>query len=198
MTAETVNLAINNELGAIHYPVVAPDIEARETILAPPESKSEGRIRRAMERLRGRFFASVAIPDDQDECWIWTGCRTSTGYGKASMLNRSLKAHRVSWLIHQGNIPAGLYVCHTCDNRICVNPSHLFLGTDLENIKDAKIKKRFAHGAQNARCQLSASQISQIRDMVFSGVKQVRVSESFGITHQHVSKIINGQRRSFK
>lgn len=198
MSAKKVVAANSNVLGAIHCPAIAPDIEARETIWAPLESKPEGRIRRAMERLRGRFFASVAIPDNQDECWIWTGCRTSTGYGKASMLNRPLKAHRVSWLIHQGDIPAGLYVCHTCDNRICVNPSHLFLGTDLDNIKDAKIKKRFAHGERNARCRLSARQISQIRDMVSSGVKQVRVSESFGITHQHVSKIINGQRRSFK
>jgi len=76
-----------------------------------------------------------------NECWNWTARKDSRGYGLLKILGQQ-KAHRVSWIIHFGEIPEGLYVCHRCDNPSCVNPAHLFTGTAKDNYKDMVNKGR--------------------------------------------------------
>lgn len=94
---------------------------------------------RGESRLPIEHFLKNAIKMESG-CWEWSGTRNSGGYGDIRVDCRTTKAHRYSWEIHNGPIPAGMLVCHKCDNPPCVNPSHLFLGTARDNVNDM-IKK---------------------------------------------------------
>jgi hypothetical protein len=79
-------------------------------------------------------------------CWLWVGAKKRGGYGHLHYRGHNLGAHRVSWLVHKGPIPAGLHVLHRCDTPPCVNPAHLFVGTDQDNKDDCGRKERRATG----------------------------------------------------
>ena len=80
---------------------------------------------------------------NQDACWGWSGCAPKNpGYGQFRHNMKSERAHRASWILHYGKIPDGKYVLHTCDNRICSNPKHLYLGTSIDNNRDLLLRNR--------------------------------------------------------
>jgi hypothetical protein len=96
-------------------------------------------------------------------CWIWMGATQVRGYGEILSSNRKLLAHRASYEAFIGPIPKGMYVCHACDNVYCVNPNHLFLGTQKQNLQDMAAKGRSTRGEKNARAKLTEEQVKQIR-----------------------------------
>lgn len=122
-------------------------------------------------------------------CWEWRGAKNPRGYGKLTVNMKTVSAHRYSWLTFRGPIPDGQHVLHRCDNRGCVNPEHLFLGTHADNMQDMAGKTR---GKPRGKAQLSASDASQVRALWAAGMYQREIAKQFGVTQSNVSAIVRG------
>lgn len=146
-----------------------------------------------------RFWRHVAL--HPTGCWEWTAGLNSAGYGQFKPVSRMAPdcAHRFSWLLHFGPIPAGLFVCHRCDNPRCVRPDHLFLGTSADNMRDAIRKGR--RGRAQARWiratiarvrKLSPSDIAEARRRHAAGESCRSIARSFNVAHTTITRLING------
>lgn len=146
-----------------------------------------------------RFWQFVTI-GTFDECWLWQGGVNASGYGIMWAGGRAEGAHRISWEIHFGPIPDGSQVLHKCDvnyasgdftNRRCVNPHHLWLGTNQENNADMMEKSRDRHinGESHHAAKLTKAQVLEIRSLCAQGMAQPEIAERFGISQTHVSAI---------
>lgn len=144
-----------------------------------------------MERIQQRF-AKKFIKCGWRECWEWTGAVNSSGYGSFSWLNRREGAHRVAYKLQIGDIPKGLCVCHRCDNRLCVNPGHLFLGTKAENNADMATKGRSTRGSRNPQAKLTEKQVRRIRaDYEPRRVTQAKLAKRYGVHEATIWRIIH-------
>ena len=109
-----------------------------------------------------KFWAKVERRSD-DECWGWNGATTHNGYGCLNIDGRYWRAHRYSWTLHNGPIPKGRVVMHSCDTRDCTNPEHLRIGTQRENIQDQIDKGRWLCGEDAGRAKLTEQQVRMMR-----------------------------------
>src|SRR5690348_2224600 len=151
---------------------------------------------------RRRFWAKVRIVGE-DHCWEWLGAKFRRGYGSfmwASRYGRKAPqgAHRCAWEMTFGPIPEGGHVLHSCDNRGCVNPKHLFLGDHKANMEDAAQKGRL-HSIRPNSQRLTADQIHQIRAAVAVGPRgtATRLAREHGVTLGYISRICSENCRPF-
>lgn len=132
-----------------------------------------------------------------DGCLEWLGRKDKNGYGKLRHQKTSWLAHRLAWHLANGPIPKGIFVCHKCDNPSCIAPSHLFLGTQADNMLDMKNKGRrkgINSGERNGRAKISRQTADRIRHSYFlGGVTQKQLSEDHGVSQSTVSLILRNE-----
>ncbi len=140
-----------------------------------------------------RFSEKWLIKGD---CWEWQAATMGHGYGfiKIPGTRKQIGAHRLSYLIHYGEIPDDTMVCHTCDNPLCVKPTHLFLGVGADNLQDMKNKGRHLYGTRNKGSKLTDEKVRSIHIMAGQGVSQSEIGKSFGVGQSTIWKILHGQR----
>lgn len=143
-----------------------------------------------------RFWRSVKKIDGG--CWEWTGIKDHKGYGQfqesyfngVKRAQKHRKAHRFSFSIKNGEIPKGMIICHKCDNPCCVNPDHLFMGTDKTNKEDCVSKVRHAFGEKSGMAKLNEAEVIQIRQIDQAGVRtRLSIAAQFKISGRMVTSI---------
>jgi hypothetical protein len=152
-------------------------------------------MQRSAKSLADRFWVHVNR-HGPDECWEWQAATERSGYGRLSGGRRGEKqilAHRFSYQLHNGPIPDGLLVCHSCDNRKCCNPAHLWLGTCAENHADRNRKDRQAKGETQGSAKLVASDVVAIRQMKAMGLTLGEIAAMFSLSKNHVSRLVQKQ-----
>lgn len=162
-----------------------------EPVGHPTEFRGRSVAWRGQASIVDRFWANV---NKTATCWLWTGTVLSHGYGQISLGHPSTpgskrwRAHRFSWELHHGAIPDGLVVRHRCDVVACVNPAHLELGTQKQNVHDGIHRgRRNAFGCQ----KLNPDDVRVIRAQAARGIPQKDIAKAFGVARNTVSQIVN-------
>ena len=143
--------------------------------------------------VKNRFYARVLIPNENG-CMEWVGKSIGHGYGLICINDEMIRAHRLSYEIHNGEIPERMHVLHKCDNRKCVAPDHLFLGTNNDNISDRMAKNRSYHpptgsGSKNFNSKLNEKDVKKIRKMLAKGITKAEIGRQFNVTQENISFI---------
>lgn len=156
---------------------------------------------RAITRREGdaeQFWKNVDR-SNPDSCWEWRGSMFRNGYGQSNLIIGKIRlAHRVAWILTSGDIPSGMLVLHRCDNRACINPSHLFLGTDKDNMQDMIAKGRLPHrnhrkGAASVLSIFTPDQIRAIRQRRSEGATLTQLVKEFHAGKTTIARIVRGE-----
>lgn len=147
-----------------------------------------------------RFWSKVDRSGGRDACWEWRACKNKSGYGRFGVASKVVLAHRAAYELMHAQSPGSLFVCHRCDNPACVNPTHLFIGTQADNVRDMRAKGRWKplpprdnKGERHGMSKLSAGDVSAIRASSASCYAEAR---RLGISPSAVSAIRRGERWS--
>ena len=150
-----------------------------------------------------RFWSRIT---KTDKCWVWKGSVNGCGYGKMMLEGKIHLAHRISWKFHHGKWPK-LCVCHHCDNRLCVNPNHLFEGTRADNTRDAFLKGRLASGIRSGRYtkpERTARGVDITRSVLdddkvrfirseYKNIGPFKIAKKLGVNYTCVYKVYKGE-----
>lgn len=139
-----------------------------------------------------RFWSKVARGSG---CWLWGAGRSAKGYGRFAYQGKNQRAHRVAWKLFRGPIPAGMDVLHECDNRLCMHPFHLYLGTNNDNVDDKVRRGRQPHvsGERNGNSKITETQAEEIRQARDAGISSVALAKIYPISPHAVRDI--GRRK---
>lgn len=156
--------------------------------------------KRTLERQIITFWSRVAITANDDKCWEWQAGKIYGGYGIKAWPGGEQLAHRVSWIVNNGEIPDGLWVLHSCDNPSCVNPKHLFLGTPKDNTNDMKAKGRGSHrppkGDKHPNHKITDRQVNDIIKRYQSNeATQAQLAKEYNVSKSCMTNIVNGKTR---
>lgn len=151
-------------------------------------------MKRKLKPAKERFWAFVRF--ELNGCWIWTGATDKNGYGVFGINKEksNIGAHVYAWELQHGPVPIGLCVLHSCDHPPCVRDSHLFLGTQADNVADRVRKNRSAHGEDSGQAVLTEDEVLDMRQkFVFEKGIYARLGREFGIEPEAVSSIVHGK-----
>jgi len=155
------------------------------------------------QSLEERFWDKVEIKSEE-ECWEWKGFISPKGYGRFKLGVNMPNAQRVSWMLTHGKIPNKLHVLHSCDNRSCVNPKHLYLGTNADNMRDMAERGRstkgkiFHWGENHWNTTLSSQQIKEIRLLYSTGdYTYAKLAKLYRVCFQHIGSIVTKKVRKY-
>ncbi len=143
--------------------------------------------------LKEKFEAKI---HKTDNCWLWTGSLIMGGYGSFGYDKKYEYTHRLSYILFKGEIPRGLCVLHTCDNRGCVRPDHLFLGTLGDNVADMFNKERNIRGEKHWSAKLNETQVIEIRNKYMNKITQKQLAQEYDIHRTTIADIVS--RRKWK
>lgn len=138
-------------------------------------------------------FDRYVDPGGADDCWEWQGACSKGGYGNVRVGGRQTKAHRLSYELANGPIPAGLVVRHSCDNPPCVNPNHLLVGTHGDNAQDKALRDRSMFGERSSTARLTASNVGEIRTRSAAGEPSASLAVAYDVSEAAIRHILAGR-----
>lgn len=165
------------------------------------------------DTVKSRFFKHIN-KDNKNGCWEWIGSKTKRGnYGQFSLNGKPVRAHRLSFEFENGPIPEGMFICHKCDNPACVNPDHLFLGTQKENMADCVLKgrnsppphsigefhplklhpERAAHGEKHGCAKLTLVDVNDICEKARNGSTRQELADEYHVDKSSIYRIVHGK-----
>ena len=145
------------------------------------------------KNIKEKFWNNVK---KTDSCWNWIGANKQYRYGRISINKKSYTTHRISWILHYGKIPKGLFVLHKCDNHLCVNPKHLFVGTQKDNMQDKILKgrSRNQNGENNNMSKLTGKIVLEIRRLYNDkNIPRKEISKMFNISTSNIDYIVTNK-----
>jgi hypothetical protein len=143
-------------------------------------------------------FEALVSPEPTSGCWLWTGkvVTERQPYGVAGGGTRRERAHRRAWRLYRGEIPEGIHVLHRCDNPACVNPAHLFLGTNADNVADKIAKGRGWTPKEGRKPTIPDATVAMLRARVAAGERIAVVARELGIGRQYAYDVVAGRYRA--
>lgn len=144
----------------------------------------------AARAIEDRFWEKVD-KRAPDECWPWIAALQPNGYGRFAIRREVMRfAHRIAYELTYGTIPNGLHVLHRCDNPPCCNPGHLYAGTDADNHRDMRERRRTRYGERNHFARLTAQEVIVIRELRASGMTQQAIANRFGVGRSTIQSVV--------